>query len=79
MWPNYICLDSLIIISIFAKNNDMKEKENDNDPGVNLIFVGKSFKIMGILFEKGTLSWLPTDEWEKIKHMTDWEVIKDES
>lgn len=57
----------------------MKEKENDNDPGVNLIFVGKSFKIMGILFEKGTLSWLPTDEWEKIKHMTDWEVIKDES
>lgn len=45
--------------------------------GVNLEFVGETYEIMeGVMFEKGTKSWLPTDEWEKIKNeMTEWVVI----
>lgn len=50
---------------------------SSNDVGVNLEFVGETYEIMeGVMFEKGTKSWLPTDEWEMIKHeMTDWKVI----
>ena len=50
---------------------------SSNDVGVNLEFVGETYEIMeGVMFEKGTKSWLPTDEWERIKHeMTDWKVI----
>lgn len=50
---------------------------SSNDVGVNLEFVGETYEIMeGVMFEKGTKSWLPTDEWDKIKHeMTDWKVI----
>ena len=54
-----------------------KEKNITNDVGVNLEFVGETYEIMeGVMFEKGTKSWLPTDIWEGIKHkMTDWKVI----
>lgn len=51
--------------------------DSSNDIGVNLEFIGETYEIMeGVIFEKGTKSWLPTDEWEKIKNeMTDWTVI----
>lgn len=50
---------------------------SSNDVGVNLEFIGDTYEIMeGVMFEKGTKSWLPTDEWEQYKNkMTDWKVI----
>ena len=50
---------------------------SSNDVGVNLEFIGETYEIMeGVMFEKGNKSWLPTDEWEKIKNkMTDWIVV----
>lgn len=55
----------------------MSVVDSSNDVGVNLEFVGETYEIMeGVMFEKGTKSWLPSDELEKIKHeMTDWKVI----
>jgi len=64
--------------------NDNKKNGNlsisdvsSNDIGVNIEFIGETYEIMeGVMFEKGTKSWLPTDEWYKIKdEMTDWVVI----
>lgn len=56
---------------------NIRDIGSSNNTGVNLEFIGETYEIMeGVMFEKGTKSWLPTDEWEKIKHeMTDWKVI----
>lgn len=58
-------------------NDFIADVSGSNDVGVNLEFIGETYEIMeGVMFEKGTKSWLPTDEWEKIKNeMTDWVVI----
>ena len=56
------------------KQCDIHVVSSSNDVGVNIEFIGETYEIMeGVMFEKGTKSWLPTDEWEKIKNeMTDW-------
>ena len=48
-----------------------------NDLGVNIEFIGETYEIMeGIMFKKGTKSWLPTNEWNKIKHqIINWRVM----
>jgi hypothetical protein len=56
----------------------MKSENNmGNDAGVELEYTGNTYEIMeGVMFEKGTRSWLPTDIWEDIKdEMVEWKVV----
>lgn len=45
------------------------------DKGVNIVYIGEPYEIMeGVIFERGTKSWLPSDMWIP-EEFPDW-IIK---
>jgi hypothetical protein len=59
------------------KQFDINGVSSSNDIGVNLEYIGETYEIIeGLMFEKGTKGWLPTNEWNRLKNkITDWVVI----